>query len=298
MTCSNVASGKTHVLRGENHASSSPAVRFAKRVLRQASVVACCCSLAACFTSVGKWTYPSGRYPTTVCERAAPASVFVEPFIDLRSDTNRSWIPWAYIPLSPCGWVHFDRPEATERNDYTPDYRVDPCVDLARSIALELQREGLVEKAEFSEDGKPTAAHTHLLRGKLRAFFVHESRWTYCVSVYAWILWSLAAPVGHSENGFCAELELVDLRDGKVVWQGSVFDADDHLEGFYYGPEWFRFAWMWERRLREKMPEIAAALGTKPAPLPPVLSEELRTAPAPVMPKCLGIDSNSYCTAR
>ena len=54
----------------------------------------------------------------------------------------------------------------------------------------------------------------------------------------------------------------------------------------------------WERRLREKLGELAAALGTEPAPPPPVLREELARAPVPVMPACLGVDSSSPCTAR
>jgi hypothetical protein len=253
--------------------------------------------LSSCYTTVGKWTYPSGRYPTTVSERAAPANVFVERFTDLRSETNRSWIAWGYVPLSPGGWMHFDRPEATGHDDFTPDYRADPCVDLARAIADELEREKLVEQAEFSTDGEPDAEHTHVLRGKLRAFYVHESRWTYLVSVYAWIFWALGAPVGGSENGFCTDLELVDLRAGNVVWRGSIVDADYHVEGLYYGPEWYRFSWMWERRLREKMPEIAAALGAAAAPLPPGMAAELAAAP-PGLPSCLGIDSGSECSVR
>ena len=105
------------------------------------------------------------------------------------------------------------------------------------------------------------------------------------------VLWAAALPMGISKNGFCADLELVDLKDGRVVWSDSVFDADDHIEGYYYGPEWYRFPWMWERRLREKLGSLAVALGAEPAPLPPALAEELRNAPAARMPETLGIDS-------
>ena len=63
------------------------------------------------------------------------------------------------------------------------------------------------------------------------------------------------------------------------------------------GPEWYRFPWMWERRLREKLGEIATALGAEPPPLPPGLCTELRATPA-AMPVCLGVDSAEPCTAR
>src|SRR5262249_11951693 len=154
-------------------------------------------------------------------------------------------------------WTHFDRPEATIPGEDTTRYTANPCDDLARAITIELEREHVVAHVEFASDRHHDASCTHVLRGKLRAFYVHESRWAYGLSVYAALVWSLGAPVGESYNGFRADLELVDARDGRVLWTGSVFDADDYIEGFYYGPEWYRFGRLWEMRLREKMGEIA-----------------------------------------
>ena len=253
--------------------------------------------LASCFTTVGKWTSPSGRYPTTACERPAEAVIAVERLLDLRSQTNMSWIAWSYVPLSPGGWMHFDRPDATLEDSLTPRYDIDPSRELAESIVIELRRENLVQDAHSTREGFGPE-HTHVLRGKLRSFFVHESRWTYFLSVYGEIFWLLGAPVGSSDNGFCVDLELADTRDGRIVWQGSIFDADSHVEGLYYGPEWYRFGWMWERRLREKLRELAMVLGTQPAPLPENLQEELAQSPPPVMPQCLGVDARNPCTVR
>jgi hypothetical protein len=253
--------------------------------------------LAACVTSVGAWTYPSGRYPTTECERPAPVVVAVERFSDRRDETNRSWMPWAYVPFAPGGWTHFDRPEAVVPGTDTTQYRTLPTDDLARSVAAELEREKMVARAEYVGDGHVDASATHVLRGKMRTYYVHESRWTYGLSIYAQIFWCLGFPMGTSRNGFCVDLELVELRDQRVVWQGTVYDADFHVEGFYYGPEWYRFSWMWERRLRSKMGEIASALGAPAAPLPKRLDDELRAA-APQLPTCLGIDSNFPCRAK
>lgn len=254
-------------------------------------------SLTSCFTTVGKWTYPSGRYPTTQSEQPAPVTIVVERFLDMRSDTNRSGLPWGYVPLVPYCTFHYDRPEAIEHDEYPTKYEADPCEDLARSIAVELVRERLVERAEYSPDGRRVVDGALVLRGKLRSFLVHESRWTYGISVYAVVLWGLGLPEGTSDNGFCVDLELVDERDGRVVWRDTLFDSDHHVEGFYYGPEWYRFSWMWERRLREKLVGLATALGAQPAPLPARLSDELRQFP-PVMPACLGVDSTTPCTKK
>ena len=97
--------------------------------------------------------------------------------------------------------------------------------------------------------------------------------------------------MGRSYSAFIADLERVRLRDGQVVWKERIFDSDDRLEGYYTGPEGNRFPWMWERRRREKMGGLAAALGAQPAPLPPGLVDELREDPPPAIPPTMGIDT-------
>ena len=265
---------------------------------RTSLVFALTIPLAACYTSVGKWTYPSGRYPTTECPHPAPAVIAVEPLIDARSETNRSWIAWAYVPLFPLGWTHFDRPEATIQDQDTTRYRAEPADELARSIVTELRREKMVERADIAGEGTRDVAPTHVLHGRLRTFYVHESRWTYGLSIYAYVLWALAFPIGTSANGIRVDLELDDAKDGHVVWTASIFDSDKHVEGYYYGPEWYRFSWMWERRLREKLGELAQVLGTTPAPLPPALRDDLRVSPPAKMPECLGVDSERPCSTK
>lgn len=243
-------------------------------------------SAAACFSSVGKWTYPSGRYPTTTSNQPAKAFVLVEPLVDARGTKNRSYMPWSYVPLFPLGWTHFDRPEATVHGSDTTQYVADPCFDLARAVVVEMRRQCLVDRVEFTSDYRRGLGETHVLRGTLRAFVVAEQRWTYGLSIYAPLAWVFGLPMGTSENGFCVDLELVEVASGRAVWTASVFDADDWLEGYYYGPDWYRFGWLWERRLRQRLGDLALALGAAPAPLPEVLRRELELTP-PSMPPSL-----------
>ena len=260
--------------------------------LRWAAVLSCLL-LVSCTTSVGKWTYPSGRYATTTSPKPGAASIVVLPLLDARGYENRTYMTWYYIPLFPAGWSRFDRPEATVHGPDTTKYIAEPCKDLAQSLVIELRRQGLAGEVVFAEDFRVLPTATHILRGRLRSFYVAEERWSYGLSVYSSLLWALALPMGTSSNAFCADLELVDVKDGRVAWKESIYDADDHLEGWYYGPEWYRFSWMWERRLREKLGSLAAALGAEPAPLPPGLADELRRAPPPALPPSLGIDSET-----
>ncbi|HZE95672.1 MAG TPA: hypothetical protein VE981_01465 [Planctomycetota bacterium] len=249
-----------------------------------------CLLLGSCSTSIGKWTYPSGRYATTTSSKPGAASITVTPLLDARGSKNKTYMTWYYIPLFPFGWTDFDRPEATVHGSDTTNFAAEPCEDLARSLVIELRREGLVREVTYAGDYRVLPTATHVLRGRLRSFCVAEERWSYGLSVYSPILWSLLLPMGTSSNGFCADLELVDAKDGRVVWKDSIYDFDDHIEGYYYGPEWYRFSWMWERRLRQKLGGLALALGGEPAPLPAGLAEELKLAPAPVLPPGLGID--------
>lgn len=247
--------------------------------------------LVSCSTSVGKWTYPSGRYATSTSPKPAAVSIAVTPLLDARGNHNKTYMSWYYIPLFPYGWTDFDRPEATLFGPDTTNYIANPCEDLARSLVVELRRAELVREATYAGDYRVLPTATHVLRGRLRSFYVAEERWSYGFTIYSPVLWALGLPQGTSNNGFCADLELVDAKNGRVVWKDSIYDYDDHLEGWYYGPEWYRFSWMWERRLRQKLGSLALALGAEPAPLPAALEEELRKAPAPLMPPSLGIDS-------
>ena len=253
--------------------------------LRRASrfAVVASLTLASCFSSVGKWTYPSGRYAASTSPQPAKAFVLVEPFLDNRGTENVSSMPWSYVPLFPLGWSHFDRPEAVVHGADTTSWVAQPEVDLARAVVIELRRGNLVERAEFAGDFGRGRGETHVLRGTLRAYFVAETRWTYGLSIYAYVMWALAFPVGNSENGFCVDLELVEAAGGRVVWSTTIFDADSWTEGYYYGPDWYRFPWLWERRLREQIGELTRALGGEPAPLPDALRDELALTP-PTMP--------------
>lgn len=257
---------------------------FPLRALARSSAALLTMALGACYTSIGKWTYPSGRYATTTSERPAKALVVVEPLLDQRGTYNVSSMFWSYVPLFPLGWLHFDRPEATVHDPDTTEYTANPCDDLPRAIVIEMHRQRLVDQAVFAADYRRVPGETHRLRGVLRAYSVAQTRWTYGLSIYGAAAWALALPIGVSKNAFCVDLELRDAATGRAVWVATVFDADDWLEGYYYGPEWYRFPWLWERRLRERLGEVATVLGAAPAPLPPELQKELAEFP-PRMPE-------------
>jgi hypothetical protein len=111
-------------------------------------------SLPACFASYGKWTYPSGHYPTTTSPQPAKAFVLVEPLLDQRGGENLSSMSWSYVPLWPIGWSHFDRPEATIHGADTTQYVADPCLEVPRSIVIDCSASG----SSIARSSRPTIA--------------------------------------------------------------------------------------------------------------------------------------------
>jgi hypothetical protein len=165
----------------------------------------------------------------------------------------------AYAAL-PGGWTHFDRVEATEEAQFMPGTRWIP----ARSREAPSLRAPPRARRPASEapDGAEIG-YTHVLRS-CAPFYAHGPCWTHFVSVNAVLLWP-GCPSAASKNGFSVDPRARRPRGRLLAWIGSIFDADDHVEGLYYGPDGTASSWMWEA-LRAKLDEIAAALGTEPAP--------------------------------
>jgi hypothetical protein len=236
-------------------------------------------AVGGCSTRVGRWTYPCGKYPTAVSPRRSAAVVAVEPFLDLRGEINETWLVWGYVPLLPYGAATFERPDATQGGQYDGRFDCTPTEDLAKAAAAEIEREGLAARVFFTFEPEEAAA-THVLRGRIRSFENDQTMITYCISYLCQVLWYLGVPQGTSYNSIWVDLELWDRSKKSVVWRASLAEADDYVENPYYGPEYFRFPAMYERRLREAMGGLATALGAEPAPLPPRLVADLATTNA------------------
>lgn len=229
-----------------------------------------------CSLSVGKWSYPSGNYPTTVSPSPSKAVVVVLPFEDARGWTKQSALTLWPIPLVPCVSGTFERPEATVPGDFVPNYTCTPTEDLPKAVAAELEREKLVARAFFSFGGDDARSATHELRGRIDAFEFTGEVLSYGLSYYAYALWALGLPRSYRDNRIDLTLELRDRASQQIVWSAVLRDEDSLIESLYYGSPYYRYPRMLERRLRPALVELARVLGAAPAPIPPLLEEDLR----------------------
>ncbi len=256
----------SHVLR-----SAAP------RVFLVATAILALSSLLGGCGSVAQWTYPTGHYEESRSPQMGDAVVVVLPFEDARDAGNSNAMALSLIPLVPFGNASYQRAEGGRPYLSLQEYTGNPPEDLAKAAAVELRRQGLVERAFFSYGGGDAEIATHVLRGTLRRFHYEGTLISYGVSFLGVYLWMLGLPMGSSRDTIEVELALVDRRDGREVWRGRIEQTDRITQGLYYGAgrDCDAFARLYEKGLKLAFANIGPHLGAAPAPLPPTLRNEL-----------------------
>ncbi|HKD99845.1 MAG TPA: hypothetical protein VKE69_02450 [Planctomycetota bacterium] len=141
----------------------------------------------------------------------------------------------ALLPLVPFSVSHRDYPERTWL-DSSPNLNgFVPTVDLARALAAEIDAENLFARCSFVESGMH--GERYALRGRLLDCHVAEGYLTYGISIASVILHVLAAPEGTLRCEMRFDLELVDRRDGRIVWRRRCSDGSTALTWIYASEE-------------------------------------------------------------
>jgi hypothetical protein len=187
--------------------------------------------LTGCGTTA-KFTYPAkmsqlvrfGETPLT------DKTVTVVPFEDFRSDDNTTMFGMQLIPLFPCGWGNYDRPDAARSFPTILEFEVTPTEDLPKATATSLRRSNLFKEAAFSHRKEAT---DYTLAGRIKTFAYRGKVWSWGLSVYGSYLWVLGAPAAVSENEIEVELELLD-KNGKIVWEYTIRKANSMWQWLYY----------------------------------------------------------------
>jgi hypothetical protein len=202
-------------------------------------------SLALCgiclFTIVGcgttaKFVYPAdGRTVKQVSKTPLhPTRVAVVPFEDMRGDKNQSGTYFLYmIPLMPCGWGEYERPDAARMFNTVAEFQFDAGEDLAKAAAYSLSKSGLFQDAFFTYGGDKDRAD-YLLKGEMLSTTYKGTLWTYGLSVYGPMLWFFGLPAGTSYNEIILSMSLTDLSTGQSVWAKKYNVNDKIVQGLYY----------------------------------------------------------------
>ncbi|MFN0206464.1 MAG: hypothetical protein ACKVS6_09170 [Planctomycetota bacterium] len=157
-------------------------------------------------------------------------SVAILTFEDLRGKKplNHNLKNLALIPLIPFATSFRDLPERTYFDDSKNLNGFEPVADLARAFATEIEGQGIFKSVHYydsspSHDSRTGASSSHgsryELRGRLFDSHVSEGYLTYGVSAFSMLLHFVAFPEGTLRCTLQFEVELLDRREAKIVWQ-------------------------------------------------------------------------------
>ncbi len=208
-------------------------------------------ALSGCVAPRG-WVYS----PTPAADRPAvsPHTVVVLPLLDERpaQNDNKVWLYW--IPFFPYGWQDLSVPERHPNHINSNEWLFNPPVDLAASLAAEINNSRLFKEASSAAD---PARGELVLQGRLSSTRYESRLYSYGVSLVAPALWVLGLPVSSVTNTLAFHLRLEDRASQKRLWEQTY--SAEHREGalwLYNLPEDFSY----DEMLKELMPKILADL--------------------------------------
>jgi len=201
------------------------------------------------------WTYKADPYipQTPILNK----SVAVPPLSDQRENVNNNmWLIYL-IPLMPFGWQDLNTPEGVQMHCNSGLWIFRPNEDFAKAIAEELNNTSMFKEVFFthrSSDADLT------LRGIINSTKYDGKIITYGLSVYGPMLWFIGLPVSYVVNYLDLQLELVETKTMKVIWQQSFQKNQDSLSILYALQPDFMYDTLLKDIMKEAIPSIRNAL--------------------------------------
>lgn len=195
--------------------------------------------IAALCTGCGttaKFVYPAD--PTKLAHLSEKPrydkEVAVLPFEELRGDKNSSGTIWLYvIPLMPCGWCEYQRPDAARMFMSISEFDFNPHEDLAKAAVTSLQQSGLFKDAYFTYGGEKANADL-LFTGQIQSTTYKGVIYSYCLSVEGPLLWLIGLPAGSSQDDLSLKFELKDAKTNEKLWEHTYSGEKKIIQGLYY----------------------------------------------------------------
>jgi hypothetical protein len=195
-----------------------------------------CISLLIGCGTTAKFVYPAN--PANLVRLAEKPryekEIAVLPFDELRGDKNTAGTWWLYlIPLMPCGWAEYQRPDSARMFFSIRDFQFDSHEDLAKAAASSLRISGLFKDAYFTFGGEKGNADL-LFTGQIKSTTYEGAIYSYGLSVYGPILWLIGLPGGSSENDLVLQFELKDAKTKEKLWEHTYRGQKKIIQGLYY----------------------------------------------------------------
>ncbi len=160
--------------------------------------------------------------------------VAVLPFEELRGSKNCSGTFFLYlIPVMPCGWGTYERPDAARMFVSINEFQFDPHEDLAKAAVTSLQKSGLFKDAYFTYGGEKQSADL-IFTGQIQSTTYKGAIYSYCLSVEGPLLWLIGLPAGSSTDDLALKFELKDSRTNEKLWEHTFTREKTVIQGLYY----------------------------------------------------------------
>lgn len=204
--------------------------------------------LSGCAT--WRWNYtpepPTNRSPIL------QNTVTVVPLTDNRPSVmyDNAWL-WL-VPLVLWNSAHADKVEESLPEQQK---QFNPLEDIPKALASELQNKGLFKGVVYNpkdQDGEL------VLKGRLASTTYDETRISYGLSLYCYLLYLLGLPIATTGNELNFTLQIEEPQSRAVLWESEPYKSSTRgLRGAYYGS---RSGLWYDEMLKELMPKILADL--------------------------------------
>ena len=228
-------------------------VRVEKR-RRIAPTVLCVLSLTVSLLLPGcaTWRWSYSPEPPTSRAPLLSNTVTVIPLADDRSSEmfDNAWL-WL-VPLVLWNSAHADK---VEESLPEKDKQFNPIEDIPKAVASELQNKGLFKAVVFSAQDQDSEL---VLKGRLASTTYDETRFSYGLSLYCYLLYIVGLPIATTMNELTFTLQIEEPQSRSLLWESSPYKAETRgLRGAYYGS---RSGLWYDEMLKGLMPKILADL--------------------------------------
>ena len=202
------------------------------------------------------WTYKAEPYV-----KATPIlnkSVSVPPLSDQRENVNNNYVMLYLIPLMPFGWQDLNTPEGVQMHINSGLWLFKPAEDFAKAIAEELNNTSIFKEVFFTH--RQSEADL-TLKGKIISTKYNGYIFTYGLSVEGPLLWFFCFPSTYASNELALQLQLVDTKTDKILWDQSFSKEDGHVSILYAMQPDFMYDTLLKEIMKEAIPSIKSTLG-------------------------------------
>ncbi len=187
--------------------------------------------LTSCAHLSERWEYQSNHYSPSL--KKNKKTVVILPFEDARVIRKKGHMGLSFIPFVPYATETFSGPEAKGFRAAAHPYFFRPKVHPAMSLAEELKASGFFSNVTYVEREENVVKADYVIKGILKRTDFSRRLYFYGLSVPGELLWLFGLPALRLESTIEVNLDLIDRRNGRTIWNYTVHETDVNKVKFW-----------------------------------------------------------------